>query len=81
MTYKGFKYHIDWTWLVIFPTIIILKDEPQYFDKNFAIQIHWLGFHLRWFWIKEFKSENFVGVETFSDYSARKTVLLKNLKS
>ena len=55
MTYKGFKYHIDWTWLVIFPTITILKDEPQYFDKNFAIQFHWLGFHLRWFWIKENK--------------------------
>ena len=55
MKYKGFKYFIDWKWFVIIPTITILKDEPQYFDKNFTIQFHWLGFHSRWFWIKENK--------------------------
>ena len=54
MKYKGIKYLMCWKWFVIIPTITILKDEPQYLDKNFSIQFHWLGFHLRWFWIKEY---------------------------
>ena len=54
MRFQNFWYFISWKWLVIFPTIVILKDEPQYFDKNFTIQLHWLCFHLRWFWIKEY---------------------------
>lgn len=33
---------------------IVVKDQPQYFDKNFAIEVHWLCFHLRWFWIEEY---------------------------
>ena len=58
MKYENFRYFISWKWLVIFPTIVILKDEPQYFDKNFTIQLHWLCFHLRWFWIKEYYNEH-----------------------
>ena len=53
MTFKRFNYMADWKWIVIFPTITLLMDEPRYQEKNFSIQIHWLGFHLRWFWIND----------------------------
>lgn len=54
MKYKGFKYLTSWTWFVIFPTITLLFNDRVYMHKNLAIEIHWLGFHLRWFWIKEY---------------------------
>lgn len=54
MKYKNFGCFISRNRLMILPTIILVKDEPQYFDKNFAIELHWLCFHLRWFWIKEY---------------------------
>lgn len=71
MKYKSFNYLISWTWFVIFPTITILKDEPQYLDKNFSIQFHWLGFHLRWFWMKESEDKNFVGMASYSDFQLK----------
>ena len=58
MRFQNFRCFTSWKWFVIFPTIVILRDEPQYFDNNFAIQVHWLGFHLRWFWIKEYYNES-----------------------
>lgn len=58
MKFKHFYFQIHWDWLVLLPTIIIMIDEQMYYDKNFSIQLHWLGFHLKWFWIgKENKND------------------------
>ena len=38
-------------WIYILPTIVLVRNEPMYYAKNFAIQIHWLGFHIRWLWV------------------------------
>lgn len=55
MKFKHFYFQIVWCWFVVIPTIIVMKDEQIYMNKNFSIQLHWLGFHLKWFWIKENK--------------------------
>lgn len=57
MEFKRFYFQIIWEWFFIFPTIVICKDEQHYYDKNFSIQIHWLCFHLKWFWIKGMSAE------------------------
>lgn len=58
MKFKHFYFQILWNWIVLIPTIIIMIDEQMYYDKNFSIQFHWLGFHLKWFWIgKENKND------------------------
>lgn len=51
MKFKHFYFQIHWDWLVLIPTIIISINEQMYYDKNSSIQFHWLGFHLKWFWI------------------------------
>ena len=58
MKFKHFNFQIHWDWFVLIPTIIIMIDEQIYYDKNFSIQLHWLGFHLRWFWIRRINNDN-----------------------
>ena len=55
MKFRKFYYITDWEWFFIIPTIEIVKNEPQYFDKNFSIKFHCFGFHFKWFFIKEGK--------------------------
>ena len=70
MKFKNFSYILEWTWIMIFPTITILKDEQQYMDRNFSIQLHWLGFHFRWFWLKEMSAEKVIKIfdENLKEY-------------
>lgn len=52
MKYRKFNYIKDFDWFYIIPSLVITKDEAQYISKNFSIQIHWLGFHIMWFWMR-----------------------------
>lgn len=52
MRFQGFSYVIDWSWLVIIPTVAIIFNEPVYMEKNFRISFHWLGWHCRFAWIE-----------------------------
>lgn len=37
----------------LFPTIVFVFWEPRYNCKTFAIQVHFLFWNLRWFWMEE----------------------------
>lgn len=53
MKFNKAYFQVSWNWFVVLPTIIIVRNEQMYYEKNFSIQFHWLGFHLRFLWIKE----------------------------
>ena len=53
MKFRGFMFMNDWSWIVIFPTIALFRNEPVYRDRNFTLCLHWLGWHCRWRWIEE----------------------------
>lgn len=36
----------------LLPTIIIVTDNLMYYCKNFAIEFHFLFWHLRWLWME-----------------------------
>jgi hypothetical protein len=55
MKFKKFYNLTDRCWIVFFPTIVLTINDPIYREKNFSIQFHFLGFHLKWFFIKEGK--------------------------
>lgn len=76
MKFKGFRFEHYWNFFVVFPTIIIFANEQRYFSNNLSIQIHWLGFHLRWLWEKG--NENFVSAETYPDKRAELKIKKKN---
>ena len=48
--FKNFMFYTAWDWLFIFPSVIIEKDNVMFSRHNFSIQIHFLGFHMRWLW-------------------------------
>ena len=52
MKFDAFRLITDWEWIYPLPSIVFLKDEAVYVDRNFSIQFHWLGFHLRWRWVE-----------------------------
>lgn len=51
MKFYKFQFYKDWKWFVILPTIILTWDALEYMTDNFAISIHWLGWHWRWLWL------------------------------
>lgn len=53
MKFEKFQHCTDWKWFSILPTIILTWDALEYMNKNFAINIHWLGWHWRWLWLEK----------------------------
>ena len=51
MIFKRFQFKTDWEWLVITPSVILVKNGYSFHDKNFRLSVHWLGWHLSWLWI------------------------------
>ena len=51
----NFKNKTDCNWVVIIPTITLFFNDPIYIRKNFAIELHWLVFHIRWLFEREVK--------------------------
>lgn len=49
MKFERCRFLIDWTWFYLIPTIVITVNEHYY---NFSINIHWLGIHVKWQWVK-----------------------------
>jgi len=52
MQFKRFQFMTDWEWLVLIPTIQLIRNEQIYMDKNFRVSLHWLGWHLSWLWVE-----------------------------
>ena len=53
MRFLKFTFYKDFECLFIVPEIVITIDEPIYQEMNFRISLHWLGWHLGWFFIKK----------------------------
>ena len=53
MKFSKFQKCITWNYVFIIPSIVISRNEPMYYAMNFAIEIHWLWFHIRWLWVDE----------------------------
>ena len=53
MKFERFRYIKSWNWLFILPTVCISINEKIYMEKNFSIEIHWLGWHFMWLWLEE----------------------------
>jgi len=60
MKFKYFEYLKDKTWIHILPTIVIRTDDPTYYCKNVALQIHILIWHFKWFWreVEPYENDN-----------------------
>lgn len=52
MKFERFRFLIDWTWFYFIPSIVLTVNEPQYYNYNFSISVHWLGLHVRWQWME-----------------------------
>lgn len=54
MKYKfdRYDYLASFDDIYILPTVRV-SSQYELIDKNFNIQFHWFGFHLRWRWIQQ----------------------------
>lgn len=48
---KNYKIYKDDIYLL--PTIRLYLNDPLYTNENFSVEFHFLGFHVRLFFIKE----------------------------
>ena len=57
MRFRRFEFMKAWDWIAIIPTVILTWNEQLYWNKNFRLSIHWLGWHLSWQWIEDEEEE------------------------
>lgn len=53
MKLKNFTFITAWDWIVLIPTIQLIRKDPVFTADSFIITIHWLGWHFRWLWLRE----------------------------
>lgn len=52
MKFQGCRFNLwkkDW---YILPGLQLFFNDPIYARKNFSIGLHFLCFHVRWFWLE-----------------------------
>ena len=52
MKFDRFRFMNAWDWIYIMPSIALIWNEQIYYKENFSINLHWLGFHFQWRWLK-----------------------------
>lgn len=62
MRFEKFNYEIWKDWIYLLPSIEVRINAPEYYYNNFAICVHFLIWHFRWFWIKR---ENYLIYDEF----------------
>lgn len=53
LRFENFWAHIFTDYIALIPTVIVRNDSPLYMCRSFAIEFHFLMFHMRWLWLEE----------------------------